>query len=215
MPPERAQNAPAVAVDTLPLAIEIPTQHRHSLVRPTKTLCQGFVTGKITNVLVAFRYKSSSSIPSRLGFGQGLGTGPALVSRGCGARSGRGEEQPGRDVRRWAGRPKDYAQAAHWYRAAADLGDATGQYDLANLYSVGRGVPLDYITAYMLYTVASSSGDDRSSHELKSLSKRMTPRQIEQAQTQLANYQLANDKTQHLPADDTQAAGLMPLPESK
>jgi hypothetical protein len=28
MPPKRAQNAPAVAVDTLPLAMEVPTQHR-------------------------------------------------------------------------------------------------------------------------------------------------------------------------------------------
>jgi TPR repeat protein len=104
---------------------------------------------------------------------------------------------------------KDYAHAAHWYRAAADQGDRSGQYDLANLYSVGRGVPLDYVSAYVLYSLASSSGDDRSSDELKRLSKRMTPRQVEQAQAQLANKKTLQ------PADETEASSLVPLPEGK
>jgi len=93
------------------------------------------------------------------------------------------------------------------YRAAADQRDISGQYALATLYSVGRGVPLDYVSAYVFYGLAASRGDDRSAHELKSLRKRMTPRQLEQAQAQLASHQ-----TPHAPAE---AAGLVPLPDDK
>jgi TPR repeat protein len=68
-------------------------------------------------------------------------------------------------------------------------------------------VPLDYVKAYVFYSLAASAGDDRSTHELKSLSKRMTPHQLEQARVQLANLQ-----TPHGPAE---SAGLLSLPEGK
>ena len=38
--------------------------------------------------------------------------------------------------------PKDAAQAAQWYRRAADQGDAKAQHSLGVLYEYGEGVPL-------------------------------------------------------------------------
>src|SRR5271154_6828431 len=38
------------------------------------------------------------------------------------------------------GVPQDYAQAAIWYRKAAEQGNANSQYDLALLYNTGQGV---------------------------------------------------------------------------
>ena len=42
------------------------------------------------------------------------------------------------------GVPQDYAEAARWYRKAADLGFAAAQAQLGNMYCVGQGVPQDY-----------------------------------------------------------------------
>jgi hypothetical protein len=65
------------------------------------------------------------------------------------------------------------------------------------------------VSAYVLYSLASSSGNGRGSRELKSLSKRMTPRQVEQAQAQLANQKTLQ------PANETEASSLVPLPDTQ
>jgi TPR repeat protein len=53
--------------------------------------------------------------------------------------------------------------------------------DLGYLYEQGKGVPLDYVTAYMWYKTAESGGDGRAKERLKSLSRVMTEQQISQA----------------------------------
>jgi TPR repeat protein len=45
------------------------------------------------------------------------------------------------------GVPQDYAQAAIWYRKAAEQGSAEAQFNLGLLYDNGLGVPLDYSQA--------------------------------------------------------------------
>jgi hypothetical protein len=45
------------------------------------------------------------------------------------------------------GVPQDYAQAAIWYRKAAEQGLALAQSNLGVLYEEGRGVPKDYAQA--------------------------------------------------------------------
>jgi TPR repeat protein len=102
---------------------------------------------------------------------------------------------------------KDCLQAAKWYRAAANQGDATGQYDLATLYAAGRGLPLDYVSAYVWYSLAASSGDERSIRRLESLSKLMTPRQLQQAQASLSAQKRPGE-----PIDEPEAAGLTATP---
>ncbi len=53
------------------------------------------------------------------------------------------------------GVPKDYAEAAKWFRLAADQGDAA-QSNLGAMYANGHGVPQDYVQAHMWLNVAAS-----------------------------------------------------------
>lgn len=53
---------------------------------------------------------------------------------------------------------KDYAEAAKWYRKAAEQGLATAQYDLGFMYYKGRGVPRHYSEAFKWYRKAAEQG---------------------------------------------------------
>ncbi|BBP02250.1 tetratricopeptide repeat protein [Sulfuriferula nivalis] len=53
---------------------------------------------------------------------------------------------------------KDYAQAAMWYRKAADQGVANAQINLAMLYANGQGVAQDYAQAAVWYKKAADHG---------------------------------------------------------
>jgi TPR repeat protein len=53
------------------------------------------------------------------------------------------------------GVPRDYAQAAEWYRKAADQGDLVAQYSLGLYYRDGQGVTQNYSqAAYWLQKAA-------------------------------------------------------------
>ena len=60
------------------------------------------------------------------------------------------------------GVPQDYAEAAKWYRKAADQGNAYAQSNLGWMYANGRGVPQDYVQAHMWMNLAAAHtiGDD-------------------------------------------------------
>ena len=93
------------------------------------------------------------------------------------------------DVRYYQGKGvrRDYAEAVHWHRKAANQGDATAQFDLGSMYSRGgEGVPLDYVRAHMWMSLAAS----RASGDLKQkyargrdlVAKEMTTEQIAEAE---------------------------------
>lgn len=83
------------------------------------------------------------------------------------------------------GLKKDYAEAQHWYREAAEQGDPFAQASLALLYRFGKGVPQDYVRAYMWFqlSVDQLTGADRDSIvELRDAAgARMTSQQIAEA----------------------------------
>jgi TPR repeat protein len=54
------------------------------------------------------------------------------------------------------GFPRDMAQAAAWYRKAAEQGDAGAQGTLGLLYSMGQGVPRDFVEAYYWLDLAAA-----------------------------------------------------------
>ena len=54
------------------------------------------------------------------------------------------------------GVPQDDAEAARWYRLAADQGLALAQVNLGVRYENGRGVPQDHILAYMWLNLGAS-----------------------------------------------------------
>ncbi len=56
------------------------------------------------------------------------------------------------------GVPQDNAQAAAWYRKAAEQGHAAAQYNLGASYYIGQGVPQDYAQAVAWYRKAAEQG---------------------------------------------------------
>ena len=48
----------------------------------------------------------------------------------------------------------DAAEAARWYRRAADGDDLRAQYQLGQMYFDGTGVTRDYASAYLWFSVA-------------------------------------------------------------
>ncbi|MEW6560686.1 MAG: tetratricopeptide repeat protein, partial [Pseudomonadota bacterium] len=58
----------------------------------------------------------------------------------------------------WGGLSQDLAQAASWFRKAADQGDADAQYNLGVMYANGQGVPQDYAQAASWFRKAADQG---------------------------------------------------------
>ena len=63
----------------------------------------------------------------------------------------------------------DYAEAARWYRTAADQGNAAAQTNLATLYYEGKGVAVDYAEAAKWYRRAADQGDALGQYNLGAL----------------------------------------------
>jgi len=64
--------------------------------------------------------------------------GREVVSKGCRSGSRRGAVRPRCQLRRRRGVPQDDAEAAKWYRKAADQGHANAQFNLGLYYDLGR-----------------------------------------------------------------------------
>ena len=56
------------------------------------------------------------------------------------------------------GVPQDHAEAARWFRLAADQGDANGQGNLGSMCADGTGVPQDHAEAVRWYRLAADQG---------------------------------------------------------
>ena len=70
------------------------------------------------------------------------------------------------------------SESVQWLKKAADQGDATAQFNLAMLYSAGRGVPRDPVQAYMWADLAASAGEPNSAKLRTGLQKSVPPDQI-------------------------------------
>ena len=80
------------------------------------------------------------------------------------------------------GVPQSWAEAAIWFRNAADQGLADAQYDLGRTYADGRGVQRDYVRAYLWFSLATGQGDQRAAHSRSILISLMSPAQIAEGQ---------------------------------
>jgi TPR repeat protein len=79
--------------------------------------------------------------------------------------------------------PQDSAEAARWYRKAADQGEAVGQFNLGGMYAEGQGVPQEYVTAHMwLNLAAAKDGEDDAAKARDTIAKEMTREQLAEAQ---------------------------------
>ena len=76
---------------------------------------------------------------------------------------------------------KDYAKARRLVTPIAQRGDRGGQRILGFMYMYEAGVPLDYVRAYMWWSLAAAGGDSKSGEYRDSVSKILTPEQLAQA----------------------------------
>jgi len=65
-----------------------------------------------------------------------------------------------------AGAAQDYAQAAHWYRQAADQSHSLAQFNLGIMYGAGQGVPRDEATSFGWMQKAADQGDAGAQYHL-------------------------------------------------
>ena len=70
---------------------------------------------------------------------------------------------------------------------AADQGHPHAEALLGYLYANGKGLPVNYIFAYGWYSRAAAAGDASSPDRLKSLSRIMTRKQLDQADSFVAS----------------------------
>ena len=94
------------------------------------------------------------------------------------------------------GVPQDHAEAARWYRRAAEQGDAYAQTELAILYSEGRGVDHDDVSAYMWFSIAAlrSAGDvrERAAGRRDTVVYRMTAERLAEAEARVREWNAAH-----------------------
>jgi hypothetical protein len=104
----------------------------------------------------------------------------------------------GRAFATGASRPEDLAEAARWYRLAADQGSARAQHDLAMLYTKGLGVPQDYVQAYVWFDLAATRFGEGRRHDQAAEMRDMmaaflTPEQLAEAKRlSLAGQEMDN-----------------------
>jgi hypothetical protein len=87
---------------------------------------------------------------------------------------------------------RDSAEAAKFYRRAAEQGDPDAQVNLAAMYFRGEGVARDYVQSYMWFNLSTLSLKDKKREAVAALrdtvAQKMTPGQIAEAQRLSRNW---------------------------
>lgn len=78
----------------------------------------------------------------------------------------------------------DFAAAARDFRPAAETGDAEAQYMMGRLYSLGDGVPRDFVRAWQWFDRAARQGHAAAAEARQSLDQVLTDAQRAQARGQ-------------------------------
>lgn len=84
---------------------------------------------------------------------------------------------------------KDHAEAAKWYRKAAEQNDADAQYNLAICYERGDGVAEDWVEAYKWLLLAARQGHEAPKEHMTLLERKLlTSEQIAQGQKRAREF---------------------------
>ena len=86
-----------------------------------------------------------------------------------------------------SGQP-DEAQAAKYFRMAADQGIGDGQCYLGKMYAAGQGLPKDPVLAYQWALIASQNGAEQCLQTLKSLEPEMKLEQVNEAKRRASEW---------------------------
>jgi len=93
------------------------------------------------------------------------------------------------------GASQDHKAAMYWYTKAATQGNAIAQLALGIMYYEGRGAPKDYVMAHMLWNMSAVQGNKNAEEMSGSITKLMTPAQIEQSHRQAREWVSSRNKT--------------------
>ena len=83
---------------------------------------------------------------------------------------------------------KDLAEAAKWYRKAAEQGYASAQYNIGGCYDTGSGVSKNFVEAHKWHNLASAQGVAQSKVQRFWLERFMTREQIAEAQQRASEF---------------------------
>jgi hypothetical protein len=89
------------------------------------------------------------------------------------------------------GVPQDYAQAAIWYRRAAEQGNVAAQANLSKLYEDGRGVLKNYAEAYFWIDLAASSKLEGATWRGEAIRQQVIDKEREDAASHLTPAELS------------------------
>lgn len=81
---------------------------------------------------------------------------------------------------------QDHAEAANWYRRAAEQGDGDAQCSLGAAYVLGYSVPQDYVAAHICLNLAAAQGDEDARRLREEIATDMTDTQVAEAQRRAA-----------------------------
>jgi len=91
------------------------------------------------------------------------------------------------------GVPQNYAEAAKWYRKAAEQGDVDATRILGLAYYLGKWVPKDLVQSYFWFSLAASraSGDEyqQASEAKDRIAKELTPGKLKEAQRMVTEWE--------------------------
>ena len=77
----------------------------------------------------------------------------------------------------------DFAEAARWYRLAADQGSGLAQLNLGMFYHEGQGgLPKDPVQAYVWISLAAGRGEQDALHWRDMLARTLAPAELAEAQ---------------------------------
>jgi GAF domain/PilZ domain/Sel1 repeat len=77
---------------------------------------------------------------------------------------------------------KNYAQAVKWLTISAENGNVLAAATLGAFYWAGRGVPQDFVKAYMWSAIAKAEGDQASAYRVTILETRLSPTELAEAE---------------------------------
>jgi TPR repeat protein len=86
----------------------------------------------------------------------------------------------------------DYGTALQVFKIVAEQNHAAAQYNLGVMYSFGRGVPQDYVQAYMWFNLAAAQGNEKASQNRNIVAKLMTCSDISKAQRMVHEWREAH-----------------------
>jgi TPR repeat protein len=94
--------------------------------------------------------------------------------------------------------PQDQKLAVSWFRKAAEQGHAEAQHALGLMYRYHvAGMPQDVVLAYMLWNLASASGNTNATEQRASIARQMTQEQIEEGQAMSRAWRLGTPLPTH------------------